>query len=344
MELFAYDLSSSLKEKIDLSLIQWGGSNKALPIILPLLLLKGSSQLLTNKIDVIHMQDCMIAPIGYVLSRVFRKPFTVVVHGLDITFKNPVYQAAIPWAVRKADKVFCISQAAADAAIERGVPQSKIQILTLAVADKLHGTADKNSLRQKLELSDDSKILVTVGRLVKRKGVAWFIDEVLPGLVRRYPELIYVVVGEGSQRPIIEAVIEKNELHKNVKMLGRLDDDLYKAAYNGSDIFVMPNINVPGDIEGFGIVLLEASLCEMPVVASNTEGIRDAVKDGSNGVLVPVMDKAAFARAIYEFLDRPNEALKFGKKSRNYSLENYQWSKIADRYISNYKEIVKAKK
>jgi phosphatidylinositol alpha-1,6-mannosyltransferase len=176
--------------------------------------------------------------------------------------------------------------------------------------------------------------------LVKRKGVAWFISDVLPGLVKQYPGLIYLVVGEGAERHNIEAVIKRSGLGQNVQLLGRVTGGLYEAAYNGADVFVMPNINVPGDIEGFGLVLLEASTCAMPVVAADTEGIRDAVQDGKNGVLVPVGDAPAFQREIGRFLADPALAKRFGAQSRDFTTATYQWDKIADRYIEQYQRLL----
>jgi glycosyltransferase involved in cell wall biosynthesis len=102
----------------------------------------------------------------------------------------------------------------------------------------------------------------------------------------------------------------------------------------------MPNINVPGDIEGFGLVLLEASTCALPVVAADTEGIRDAVVDGKNGVLVPSGDAAAFQHEIGRFLADPAGAKQFGAESRDFTLATYQWDKIADRYIEQYQRLL----
>jgi phosphatidylinositol alpha-1,6-mannosyltransferase len=236
--------------------------------------------------------------------------------------------------------VFCISQAAANAARQRGVAGSKIHVIPLAVADELHSKSSRAELISRLQLPAESQLLLTVGRLVKRKGVAWFIDNALPGLVKQYPDLIYLVVGEGGERHNIETAIKRSGVAQNVRLLGRIKDSLYEAAYNGADVFVMPNINVPGDIEGFGLVLLEASTCALPVVAADTEGIRDAVVDGKNGVLVPSGDAAAFQHEIGRFLADPAGAKQFGAESRDFTLATYQWDKIADRYIEQYQRLL----
>jgi glycosyltransferase involved in cell wall biosynthesis len=339
MELFAYDLHTALSAKIDTTLVKWGGSNKALPFVYPLLFFKSLHHLAKGGIDIIHIQDGMLSPLGWLLSKLSRKPYTVVIHGLDITFGNPLYQAVVPRAVRRASEVFCISQAAADEAAKRGVPREKLIVIPLAVDDKLYGKATRADLRERLQLAADSQLLLTVGRLVKRKGVAWFIAGVLPELVKQFPNLIYLVVGEGPNRPEIEEAIAKTKLTNHVRLLGRVKDDLYEAAYNGADIFVMPNVPVPNNIEGFGLVVLEAALCELPVVGAETEGIQDAVANGKNGILVPVQDVRAFNHYISHFLSNPADAKAFGKHSRIFTLDNYQWDSIADRYIEVYKSL-----
>lgn len=341
MELFAYDLHGALSSKIDTVLVKWGGSNKALPVVYPLLFFRGLHHLAKGGIDVIHIQDGLLSPLGWLLSKLSRKPYTVVIHGLDITYANPIFKAIAPRAVARASKVFCISQAAADEAAKRGVPKEKLIVIPLAVDDKLYGKSSRKELLKRLELDDDAKLLLTVGRLVKRKGVAWFITEVLPGLVKQFPKLVYVVVGEGSNRPEIEAAIADKKLGDHVRLLGRVQDDLYEAAYNGSDVFVMPNIPVANNIEGFGLVVLEAALCELPVVGAETEGIKDAVANGKNGILVPVKDISAFQHYISHFLNNPADAKAFGQHARKFTLDTYRWDSIADKYIEAYQQLIK---
>ncbi len=341
MELFSYELYGALAAKTDVRLMKWSGHGrfKAVVVALPYLFVRSFWAMLRGRSDIIHVNDGLLAPCGYVLSRMFRRPFTVVIHGLDITYKNPLFRAVVPWTVRRADTVFCISRAAADEAVKNGVAEANITVIPLAVRDELYGTSDRAALVEGLSLSKDSRILLTVGRLIKRKGAAWFIDAVLPGLVKDYPHLIYLVVGDGPDRPDIESAIARHRLDKHVHLTGRLSDELRAAAYNGADMFVMPNISVQDDMEGFGLVLLEASLCKLPVVAAGIEGIKDAIADGKNGILVPEQDASAFDRTIRKFLDDRRYAKQFGEQSRRYTLDHYRWPVIADKIIDQYEHL-----
>ncbi|MDB5164481.1 MAG: glycosyl transferase group 1 [Candidatus Saccharibacteria bacterium] len=342
MELFAFDLYTSLAAKTDTRLIKWGGSGrvKAVLVALPYVTVKAFFSLLRGGVDVIHVQDGVLAPVGYLLSQLFRKPFTVVIHGLDITYKNPLYRKSAPWTVARADVVFCISEAASTEAQQRGVPIDKIVVIPLAVRDTYKGKT-RPALLKVLDLPADAKILLTVGRLVKRKGVAWFIENVLPDLVSRHPEIVYLIVGDGEERSVVEAVIKKTDMGRHVRVLGRVSEEVRELAYSGADIFIMPNITVPGDMEGFGLVLLEASIYGLPVVATDTEGIKDAISNGKNGVLVPVSDPTAFGSAVERFLTDHKTAAKFGESSRAFTLATYQWDVLAERYIEQYKRLVK---
>jgi len=339
MQLFARDLSAALGQVIGLKLVKWGGSNRWLIVVLPYFFVKSCVLLMFNKIDIIHGHDGLLAPMIFVLARIFRKPYVIVIHGLDITHKNPIYQKFIVPYVAKANLVVTISKTSKDECLRRGIDSRKILIIPLAVNDEIYGRASRTDLLKQLKVDKDAKILLTVGRLVKRKGVAWFIDNVLPDLVAKNPQILYLVLGEGPDRPQIEQVIERHNLNNNVILLGQAPRKTLLAAYNGADIFVMPNVAVPGDMEGFGLVSLEASLCQLAVVASNIEGITDAITNNANGFLLTSGDAKEFYTKIDKLLGSQDEALKFGKASRKYTLEHHQWRKIAKLYVKEYLQL-----
>jgi len=339
MELLAYELYTALSERVETRLVKWGGSNALLPVVLPLLALRSCGILLTTRIDVIHTQDGLLSPLGFVLAKLFSKPWVVVIHGLDITYQRRLYQKIVPSMVRRADAVICISQAAADACQLRGVSKDKITIIPLAVVDHWQPAAERSVLLKQLDLPVDAQLLLTVGRLVKRKGVAWFVDAVMPDLVKAHPHLMYLVVGEGDEQSAIEAAIARHQLDNHIRLLGRVSDDVRTAVYHAADIFVMPNIEVPGDIEGFGLVLLEATTFSLPTVAADIQGIRDAVTDGENGLLLQTQDAKAFQKHINEWLNNPSAARGFGAQARQFTLDTFQWEKLVVRYIELYQNL-----
>jgi phosphatidylinositol alpha-1,6-mannosyltransferase len=342
MENYAYDLSSALEKKVDLIKITWGKSNIWLPFVFPMFFVKACYHLLTNRdIDVIHIQDAVQAPLGWLLSRIFRKPFLIIAHGLDITYDNWFYQHVNIYFVKKADAIISISSATNQKVIEAGYDRSRARTIFIGTIDN-YGVGlkhDKAKLLEELGLGNQN-ILLTTGRFVKRKGVAWFIEKVLPELVKRNNNLIYLVAGEGADRHNIENAISISRMSKNVKLLGRVSDELRTNLYLSSDVFVMPNIKVEGDMEGFGLVAQEAATAELPVVGSNMEGIADAIVNGKNGFLVETGSIKGYVEKINELLADDIKRKSFGKKARKYTLEKYNWGNIAEKYIEVYKEII----
>jgi phosphatidylinositol alpha-1,6-mannosyltransferase len=183
------------------------------------------------------------------------------------------------------------------------------------------------------------KLLLTTGRLVKRKGVAWFIENTMPELIKHDKDILYLIAGKGGQQEAIEAAIASKGLHDHVKLLGRVSDEDRTLLYTSCDIFVMPNIVVPGDMEGFGIVVHEAATAGLPVVASALEGILDALKDGKNGILIETRDTQGFVKEIEKLLANDKGRKEFGLKARRYTLETYSWKNIAGQYAKVYKKL-----
>jgi glycosyltransferase involved in cell wall biosynthesis len=342
MERFAFDLSNALDDEVNLTRITWGGSNKWLPLVLPVFFFRACWVLMTKKIDVIHMQDAVQAPVGWLLHIIFRKPYIIVAHGLDITFEKGFYQKIILPFVRRADKVISISSATKDEADKRGVDEKKSVVVTLGTHDD-YGViqSDRALLGEHLGMDlSKKKLLLTTGRLVKRKGVAWFIENVMPQLVKNDKNILYLVAGKGGQQEAIETAIAQNSMNDHVKLLGRVSDEDRTLLYTSCDVFVMPNIIVSGDMEGFGIVVHEAATAGLPVIASALEGILDALKDDENGILVETRDSKAFVKEIEKLLSNDKRRQEFGLKAREYTLKTYSWKNIASQYVKVYKSLV----
>lgn len=183
-------------------------------------------------------------------------------------------------------------------------------------------------------------MLLSVGRLIRRKGVARFVANILPMVVMHYPGVVYVVVGKGPERNRIMALARARGLAKNVLLFGEIDDQRLAAIYGLADIFVMPNVPVVGDMEGFGIVALEACVNRLPVVASRLEGITDAITDGENGILVDPGDDAGFAKAILGLIADADERRRLGSRAHAHTLERFDWSKIVVRYLEVYNALL----
>jgi glycosyltransferase involved in cell wall biosynthesis len=193
--------------------------------------------------------------------------------------------------------------------------------------EEIYLSTSKSSLIQEVEAVlryplGGKKILLTVGRLVKRKGVGWFVENVLPRLDQSY---VYVVVGTGPEYSTIQDMVRRKQLGCRIVLADRQTDRIRNCLLNLADAFIMPNISVPGDVEGFGIAALEAGACGLPVVASNIQGIRDAVIDGVTGYLVGERDVEGFLSRI-QGLDLDRHGVRSEVAGR------FSWNKIGLAY------------
>jgi len=337
MEKVAYELSTHLANMTEVKLVKWGGSkHRWIPLVLPYLLIRSSWVLLTRKIDIIYVEDGMLAPIGFML-KIFRKPVAVTVHGKDIAFENWVYQLIIPKCINKLDKVFCVSQAIKNACLERGIAENKTIIMVNGISDEFKIDQDRSILKEELSQLvgknlKNKKVLLSVGRLTMKKGIHWCVDNVIPRLLKH--NFVYIIAGDGILSSTIKKSIKDKGLENVVFMVGRADLDMLRILYNAADILIMPNIPVSGDMEGFGLVSVEAASCSLPVIASNLEGIKDAIKDGENGFLIKPYDVEGYVRKIEELIENDEQRMAFGNKARKFTIDKFSWDYIAQNYYS----------
>ena len=338
MEIAATCLYRELEKRCETKLIKVNGGKKFLPLALPLTALKGIWHARRWKPDVVLLQDVVMATLAPFLKKASGSTVAIA-HGLDVTFDNLLYQRFVVNSLRECDAVVCISTATREECRKRGLDGSlQMPVIPYAVEDLLLEDEDRGLLRE--ELSErlnldcrDRLILLTVGRLVKRKGVAWFCEHCLPDIAAKYPDVLYLVVGEGEMRDRIASVIRSKNLASNVLLFGKASKKELKLFYNTADIFVMPNIRQPGDMEGLGLVALEASTCKLPVVASNLEGIKDALSHGGIGILVEPGDSKGFEEAISELANDPDKRRRLGEAARDFVISNFTWENTTRDFI-----------
>lgn len=323
----------------------------------PLFLLKGLIHCLgARKVDLFFLTDAALSILIPPLKLFKKVPVIVKVHGLDVTFDNRLYQLIIPYLLKMADKIVCISEATKLECLKRGIRPNRCVVIPIGIEKPVFPKRGYKGAKSRGQLKPDlrkKKMILSVGALVERKGVYWFIKNVVEPLSRKRKDFIYVVVGgevykgkakEKGYKAKIEDLIKQKSLSDYVVLLGRIDFPALEALYNRAAVFVMPNIPVPGDMEGFGIVNLEAAAHRIPVVAANLEGIKDAIQDKKNGFLIKPKDASGFIRTISNLLDNDKMRLNFGRRAQAFTLSRYSWDKIIQRYLNLFKDVVKEHK
>ncbi|MEM7436530.1 MAG: glycosyltransferase family 4 protein [Myxococcota bacterium] len=261
-------------------------------------------------------------------------PVASIAHGLDITDPNPAYQRALRRIRRHLDLAMPVSRATGDQLKALGFREDQIEVVHNAVdVDRFATPGSPRATEPRIagaRVPEGAFLAVAVGRQVRRKGFSWFIEQVMP----RVPErVVFWLAGDGPERPTIERAIADAGLRERVRCLGKVSEADLVALYRRADLFVMPNIPVAGDMEGFGIVMLEAGACGVPTLAADLEGIRDVIQEGTNGWFCPPADAEAFAGKIRSLLDAPAELDAVRRSTAEYVSSTFRWSHAAQRYL-----------
>jgi phosphatidylinositol alpha-1,6-mannosyltransferase len=185
--------------------------------------------------------------------------------------------------------------------------------------------SDGVEIRSQLGLAE-KKIIISVGRLVHRKGQDKLI-EALPDVLQKIPHAHLLLVGEGPYRKHLEKLVQKFSLTKNVTFVGRILYDKLPIYLSAADLFAMPSRSrfFGLEVEGLGIVYLEASACGIPVVAGKSGGAPDAVLEGVTGVCVDGTDVSGIAMAVTDILGDAKRASYMGAAGRNWIVDNWRW-------------------
>lgn len=359
MENQSYHLIRSVKKIGDATAIINTRGKSFLPFFIPLAFFRALR--LGNKYDVVHLSDAVLAPLGRVI-KLFHPNLAVVctIHGLDITYgkKNPLYRIINVASLNKLDRIIAVSRGTEEIArhfnvsprlltvIPNGVEcdetflpearDNKKDFLTSLMKNK--GTA---AMEKSWSAATSPITILTLGRLCRRKGVYWFLENVFPLLDNN---IFYIVAGGGPEEKRLKRFIAKNRLANRVLLLGKVSNRDKQLLMNSCDMFVQPNIPVVGDAEGFGLTVIEAASCQMPVIASDLEGIKDAICDSRNGFLVKSEDAAAFGRKINDLARDKALRENFGTAARCYTKNNYGWDNIAQRYHEEFKSCAEKKR
>lgn len=341
MQRVNYHLIGALRQHSSVEAITWGYSQIFLPLFILKAVLKGIFFLFTKRYDIIVIGDALLSPLGIFFRALTSTPTICIAHGLDITFPNALYQSLISSSLRQMDRVICVSEYTRQQCICRGIEALRLKVIPNGVPPSL--SLDKKEslafLRKKgIAISPEHKILLTVGRLVKRKGVSEFLKNVFVSLQKEYPNIMYLIVGEGECKKRISNIINEFYLGEQVLLLGGVSDEILNHLYAISDIFVMPNIEVSGDSEGFGIVALEASSHKVPVVAYSVDGLKDSVQEAVNGLLAPAANSDMLREKIAYLLQNDELRMELGRRAQEFS-KKFSWQTIAGYYLAAMRDI-----
>ena len=274
----------------------------------------------SGSIRLLHLGDPVLAPLAS-LARLLGIPVCVTVHGLDVVFSNALYQRWLRLFFPSCDGYICITAAVKRLAIAWGVPANRTFVVGVGVTVPLP-----------IEVPRDPYLILFIGRMVHRKGLGWFIGQVLPRVAELQPEARLVVIGEGPEREGIERVAEEKRVADRILWLGRVADTEKWRWLHRASIVVMPNVKVANDFEGFGVVALEAMAAGCCVLIADADGLSDAVGGGRGGVLLPAEDSDQWVISVNQFQRERDAAKALGERSRAWVQSERTWEQVCDAY------------
>lgn len=334
-EAAAFDLTHDLDVlRMPLTMNQWGVTNLRAMRHYWSIVWKLCNLVRNTHVDAVH--SGRILPEGwmaYALKKLQGIPYISYVHGEDI--EAAATSRELSWMVRRvihnADYLIANSHNTASILRERwqALPEH-IQVVHPGVDTSQFEPAVANAgVRRQLGW-DDRTVVLTVGRLQKRKGHDMMI-RALPDIRDAIPNVLYAIVGNGDERDVLESLAKQEGVEAHVKFHGEIDDRAMVQCYQQCDLFALPNRKVGRDIEGFGMVLLEAQACGRAVLAGKSGGTVETMEVPRTGVVVPCEEPTRIAEQIVELLLNSERLESMGAAGREWVEREFDWSKLGQR-------------
>lgn len=309
--------------------------------------MQGVSTARTTRPDVVLAGSGLTAPAAVAAARAVSALPAVYLHGLDIVAPSRVYRLAWWPCIRQCRRVLVNSANTRRLAIEAGVDAERIRIVNPGTDLPTADPSARARYRTLHGIADDTPVLLSVGRLTTRKGIAEFVEHALPAIVAAHPNARLLIIGDQAQDALhrgrgagierVRAAAEARGLVSNVAWLGPCSEEELADAYQAADVHVFPVRDMPGDVEGFGMVAIESAAHGLPTVAFDVGGVADAVVTGRNGHLVHADDHAAFSRAVLDVLAAPDRAAQ-SARAREFA-QRFSWERFGREAIEALESI-----
>jgi glycosyltransferase involved in cell wall biosynthesis len=289
-----------------------------------------------------HLADVILSsidgrfslPTAYLAARMKRVPFLLWT-GLWFRIETPFHRAMFPlvrFVYRHADGVIVYGEHVKQYLITEGVSPDRIFVAAQSVDNSFYSRAvtdaEKEKLRAKLAIGAKQKVVLYLGRLEKVKGVEYLIEAFA---INKQEETILVIVGEGSERPILEEAVRNRQIQHRVRFAGYTPVENTVPYYAIASVLVLPSVNLPQGRETWGLVVNEAFNQGVPVIATEAVGAAAGglVRDGVNGMVVAERNVYALAEAIKRILDDPEMRERMGVEARR-SIEGWDHVRCAE--------------
>ncbi|MDO8265054.1 MAG: glycosyltransferase family 4 protein [Candidatus Parcubacteria bacterium] len=284
---------------------------------LPFILFRSFSLIRREKIDLLHCQGFLSSFLGYLIYKMTKIPYISTVQRLEEDkgfFRRLAYCNA---------KV-CIAASQAIKKYFEEIGVKNIEVIPNGIDLGKFSNLNREKSRKNLGLNSEFAIM-TVARLEKVKGIDYLIKAVNPS-----DNFKLIAIGGGSERKNLESLAKERGIKEKIVFLGEIPNEKIGEYLVAADCFVLPSLK-----EGFGIVILEAMACRVPVIGTDVGGIKDIIENNKNGILVSSKDSSVLAAALERIRSNPGLALQLADNALS-ALNRYNWSNISERVFDIY--------
>lgn len=256
---------------------------------------------------------------GALLCMFRKSKFIAIIHGGEVQLSNFFLRKVTDFSLGRFGTVIAVSN----------YTKSLIDHLSLKDVQVIPNGFAVEKEKYRVEKENPMPVLITVGNVTKRKG-QYNVIKALPLLLKKYPDLKYHIVGIPSQRSKLEKLILLLGVEKSVVFHGKVDEITKQHLLLQADVFVMLSEKTKsGDVEGFGIAILEANGLGIPAIGATGCGIEDAIKEGFSGLLINNKSPDQFESALTDILDHYQL---YSQNAKMWSI-NFQWENVIKKYL-----------
>lgn len=288
---------------------------------------------LGQRIDQVHGARALPEGlVAWIMARLLRRPLVVYCHGEELTTwgRGRKFRAML-WVYHHADANIANSEYTVEEMVRLGVPRETITLIYPGVdTERFRPGLPCDDLKQSIGMLPGQKLILGVGRLVRRKGFDNVI-RALPALVQAGLDVHYALIGIGEDWDHLTRLAEELGVADRVHLLGHVSPQDLPRWYNACDVFVMANREIDGDTEGFGMVFLEAAACRKPAIAGAAGGTAAAVVDGLTGLRVDGNRVEAIGNALIQVLGDAGFAERLAEAGYRRACEEFSWDAVADK-------------
>ena len=299
---------------------------------------------ITHRFDVIHAFRALPEGlVAWAVARLTFRPVVIYAHGEELTTwgRGGKYKAMC-FALHHADKIIANSEHTRDTLLAMDVNPERVAIIYPGVdVSVFRPGLEVTGLRESLGIHSDDNLVFSVGRLSRRKGF----DQVIRAVARLRAKGInvhYVLAGIGEDRDYLAGIIREHSIQNRVHMIGAVTDQDLPRWLNTCDVFAMPNREIDGDNEGFGMVFIEAAACGKPVLAGDAGGTGSAVLDGVTGLRADGESLESVTDCLHSLLTNTVKSGEMGRLGLTRVKSEFSWESVSNKTLDLSREMTRS--